>query len=227
MNEAQLLEELVPHFDEPPDWDDVLRRSQARRLPRRRLVLTAAVLAAALVVGPALGVLLTRDRGPQLPAGADRSRIAVVISPVTGRVLLKVAPWKGHRGFCYLLVPLRGACVPRSRQTVVTRPPLFGWTFDPRVVSGWATTLSDGGLLVEDLPERFFHPGRQPLFICKEGHVVAFEVRQGDFGVLRMAPIHDQFGSLFWTDFDTKTVVRSGRLLRLRVPRKCPLRPPR
>ena len=142
MNEAQLLEELVPHFDEPPDWDDVLRRSQARRLPRRRLVLTAAVLAAALVVGPALGVLLTRDRGPQLPAGADRSRIAVVISPVTGRVLLKVAPWKGHRGFCYLLVPLRGACVPRSRQTVVTRPPLFGWTFDPRVVSGRATTLS-------------------------------------------------------------------------------------
>jgi hypothetical protein len=141
VNESQLLEELVPHFDEPADWNDVLRRSRARRLPRRRLALTAAVVAAALVVGPALGVLLTRDRSPQLPPGADRSRIAVVISPVTGRVLLKVAPWKGHQGFCYLLVPLRGACVSRSRETVLARPPLFGWTFDPRVVSARATTL--------------------------------------------------------------------------------------
>jgi hypothetical protein len=31
--------------------------------------------------------------------------------------------------------------VPRSRQTVVLKPPLFGWTFDPRVVSGEATTF--------------------------------------------------------------------------------------
>src|SRR5207253_5266278 len=130
VNEAQLLEELVPHFDEPPDWDDVLRRSQARRLPRRRLVLTAAVLAAALVVGPALGVLLTQDRDPRLPAGADRSRIAVVLSPVTRRVLLEVAPWKGHDGFCYLLVPVRGGCVPCAHNTVFFKPPLFGWSFD-------------------------------------------------------------------------------------------------
>lgn len=142
MNEAQLLDELVGRFEEPADWDDVLRRAGARRLPRRRLVSTGAVVVAALVVGPALGVLLTQDRGPRLPAGADRSRIAVVLSPVTRRVLLEVAPWKGHDGFCYLLVPVRGGCVPRAHNTVVFKPPLFGWSFDKRIVSGQATTLS-------------------------------------------------------------------------------------
>jgi len=142
MNEAQLLDELVGRFEEPADWDDVLRRAGARRLPRRRLVLTAAVVVAALAVGPALGVLLTRDRGPRLPSGADRSRIAVVLSPVTRRVLLEVAPWKGHDGFCYLVVPVRAGCVPRAHNTVVFKPPLFGWSFDKRIVSGQATTLS-------------------------------------------------------------------------------------
>ena len=138
MNEAQLLDELVGRFEEPADWDDVLRRAGARRLPRRRLVLTAAVVVAALAVGPALGVLLTRDRGPRLPSGADRSRIAVVLSPVTRRVLLEVAPWKGHDGFCYLVVPVRAGCVPRAHNTVVLKPPLFGWSFDKRIVSGQA-----------------------------------------------------------------------------------------
>jgi hypothetical protein len=142
MNDTQLLDELVRPFDEPADWDDVLRRAGTRRLPRRRLVLTAAVIVSALVVGPALGVLLTRDRGPQLPAGADRSGIAVVLSPVTRRVLLEVAPWKGHDGFCYLVVPVRAGCVPRAHNTVVLKPPLFGWSFDKRIVSGEATTLS-------------------------------------------------------------------------------------
>jgi hypothetical protein len=142
MNETHLLDELVPQFDEPADWDDVLARARARRLPRRRLVLAVAVVVAALVVGPALGVLLTRHRGPQLPAGADRSRVGAVISPATGRVLLEVAPWEGHGGFCYLVLPVRSGCVPRSHKTVVIRPPLVGWTFDPRVVSGRATTLS-------------------------------------------------------------------------------------
>jgi hypothetical protein len=142
MNETQLLDELVGAFDEPADWDDVLRRAGTRELPRRRLVLTAAVVVAALVVGPALGVLLTRDRSPQLPSGADRSRIAVVVSPVTRRVLLKVAPWKGHDGFCYLVVAARAGCVPRAPKTVVLKPPLFGWSFDRRIVSGEATTLS-------------------------------------------------------------------------------------
>ena len=87
-------------------------------------------------------MLLTRDRGPRLPSGADRSRIAVVLSPVTRRVLLEVAPWKGHDGFCYLVVPVRAGCVPRAHNTVVFKPPLFGWSFDKRIVSGQATTLS-------------------------------------------------------------------------------------
>jgi hypothetical protein len=143
MNDRQLLDELVRPFDDPADWEDVLRRAGTRRLlPRRRLVLTAAVVVAALVVGPALGVLLTRDRGPKLPSGADRSRIAVVLSPLTRRVLLEVAPWKGHDGFCYLVVPARAGCVPRSHHTVVLKPPLVGWSFDRRIVSGQATTLS-------------------------------------------------------------------------------------
>ena len=143
MNDTQLLDELVRPFDDPADWEDVLRRAGTRRpLPRRRLVLTAAVVVAALVVGPALGVLLTRDRGPQLPSGADRSRIAVVLSPVTRRVLLEIAPWKGHDGFCYFVVAVRAGCVPRAPKTVVLKPPLFGWSFDRRIVSGEATTLS-------------------------------------------------------------------------------------
>lgn len=141
MNEAQLLDELVGRFDEPADWEDVLRRVGARRFPRRRLAVTVAVVVAALVVGPALGVLLTRGRSPGLPAGADRSRVAIVLAPVTRRVLLEVAPWKEHDGFCYLVLRVRAGCVPRSRRTVVLKPPLFGWTFDPRVVSGEATTF--------------------------------------------------------------------------------------
>jgi hypothetical protein len=141
MNETQLLDQLVGRFDEPADWEDVLRRAGARRFPRRRLALTVAVVVAALVVGPALGVLLTRGRSLGLPAGADRSRIAVVLAPVTRRVILEVAPWKAHDGFCYLVLRVRAGCVPRSRQTVVLKPPLFGWTFDPRVVSGEATTF--------------------------------------------------------------------------------------
>ena len=63
MNE--MLERLVPRFDEPGDWGDVLRRARGRRAPRR-LVLVAAVVGAALVVGPALGVLLTRHSTPRL-----------------------------------------------------------------------------------------------------------------------------------------------------------------
>lgn len=143
MNESALLDELVPAFDDDAEWDDVLRRARRRRLPRRRLVLAAAVVVGALTVGPALGVLLTRDRGPQLPSAADRSNVAVVLQPATGRMLLKVAPWKGHAGFCYAGPRARGACVPHSaRGTTLLFPPLFGWTFDRRVVSGTATLLS-------------------------------------------------------------------------------------
>jgi hypothetical protein len=141
MNEVQLLDELVPAFGEPGDWSDVLRRAGRRRLPSRKLVLVAVVAVAAFVVGPALGVLLTRDAAPHLPAQADRSNVVVILQPVTGRVLLEAAPWKGHHGFCYLALWIRAGCVPhKARGTVVLDPPLLGWSFDRRIVSGTATT---------------------------------------------------------------------------------------
>jgi len=135
------LEELVPRRDERDNWDDVLRRARPRR--RRRLVFAVALVIAALAVAPALGVLLTRDGGPRLPREADRSNVVVIVQPVTGRVVVQAAPWKGHDGICYLVLLTRAGCAPRSaRKTVVLTPPLAGYTFDRRVVSGSAVTLA-------------------------------------------------------------------------------------
>jgi hypothetical protein len=136
----ELLDGQVPRFDEPGDWDDVLRRAKHRRRPGRRLLAVVVAVVAAFIVAPALAVLL-RDRGVHLPSGADRSNVVVIVQPKSGRVLLEVAPWKGHQGFCYLVLRLRSGCVPRSGQTVMMWPPLFGWTFDRRVHSGTATTI--------------------------------------------------------------------------------------
>jgi hypothetical protein len=136
----ELLDRQVPRFDEPGDWDDVLRRAKKRRLPRRRLLAVTVAVVAACAVAPAVAVLLRDHKG--LPSGADRSNVAVVLQPRTGRVLLMVAPWKGHDGFCYFAFFNRAGCVPRSSQTVVMRPPTFGWTFDSRIRSGTTTTLS-------------------------------------------------------------------------------------
>jgi hypothetical protein len=137
MNE--LLDELVPPFNGEGDWNDVLRRA-GRRSRKRALLAAAAVTVAAILVTPAVAVLLRHD-GAGLPKEADRSNVAVVISPLTGRVLLQVAPWKGHDGFCYFVL-VRAGCVPhKTLGTVVLKPPLFGWTFDSRVRSGTATTV--------------------------------------------------------------------------------------
>jgi hypothetical protein len=137
----ELLDRQVPRFDEPGDWDDVLRRAKRRRRPRGRLLAVVAAILAALIVAPALAVLL-RDGGVQLPSAADRSNVVIIMQPKTGRVLLEAAPWKGHDGFCYLVLRVRAGCVPhKARGTVVLTPPLFGWTFDPRVRSGTATTF--------------------------------------------------------------------------------------
>jgi hypothetical protein len=59
------LEELVAPFDhEPGDWDDVLRRARRGRRPRPRLVLGAAVAAAALVTAlPLLTLGARAERG--------------------------------------------------------------------------------------------------------------------------------------------------------------------
>jgi hypothetical protein len=183
MNE--LLDRIVPPFDEPADWDDVLRRARTRRAPRR-LVLAAAVLGAALVVGPALGVLLTRDTTPRLPAEADRSNVVVITQPLTGRILVQAAPWKGHDGMCYVMLFERAACVPRTpRGAFVLASPITGYTFDSRVVSGTALTLTGKRvpLQIERFPKLkvtfFLRRGRLP-GLFKEatlrdagGHVVA------------------------------------------------------
>lgn len=168
MNESQLLETLVPRFDEPGDWSDVLRRAQRSR-PRRRFVLVAAVVVAALVVGPALGVLLTRDTKPRLPAGADHRNIVVVVQPSTGRIIIQAAPWKGHDGICYVMLFLRAGCAARTPHgTVVLTPPLAGYTFDERVVAGTAVTLAGKRvpLVVNRFPKLrvtfFYSRGRLP-----------------------------------------------------------------
>ena len=133
------LDTLVPLDDAPADWEDVLRR--ARRTPRRRYVVALAVVVAALAGAPALAVML-RDRGITLPAEADRNNVSVIMQPQTGKILLEAAPWKGHKGFCYVVLWLRAGCVPQKTfGAMLLEPPVFGWTFNPRVVSGTATTF--------------------------------------------------------------------------------------
>jgi hypothetical protein len=136
-----VLDRHVPRIDEPADWGDVLRRAKQHRRPRRRLLAVASVVLAAFIVAPALAVML-RYRGVHLPSEADRNNVVVIMQPKTGRILLEVAPWKGHSGFCYLVLQLRAGCVPRkARGATVLLPPFFGWTFDRRVRTGTATTL--------------------------------------------------------------------------------------
>jgi hypothetical protein len=137
----ELLDRAVPRFDDPADWNDVLARARRRRRPRARLLVIAAAALAVLVVAPALAVVL-RDRSVHLPSGADRSNIVVVMQPRTGRILLEAAPWRGHDGFCYLVLQVRAGCVPhKSAGTALLTPPLFGWSFDPRIRTGTATTV--------------------------------------------------------------------------------------
>jgi hypothetical protein len=139
VNELEALDEYVPLRAETPAWEDVLRRAGRRRSPR----LFAALAVAVAVFGgaPALAVVLLHDAKPGLPSGADRSNVAIILQPKTGRILLEVAPWKGQDGFCYFAYFARAGCVPRSKQTVVTAPPVFGWSFDPRIVSATAKTF--------------------------------------------------------------------------------------
>jgi hypothetical protein len=151
VNELEALDEYVALRVETPEWEDVLRRVRRRRTPR--LLVAAAVAVAVFGGAPALAVVLLHDTKPGLPSGADRSNVAIILQPRTGRIVLEVAPWKEHDGFCYFAYFARSGCVPRSRQTIVTAPPVFGWTFDPRVVTATATTL--GGKHVHLLVRRF------------------------------------------------------------------------
>jgi hypothetical protein len=116
-------------------WADVLRRSK-RRMPRRRLVLAAVVAVAALGGGPAVAVLLSQPPGPHLPKAADRSNVAVILQPSTGRIVVEVAPWQGHDGICYLLLGREDGCAtwsPHGAYFDGGTP--SGYTFDARVRS--------------------------------------------------------------------------------------------
>lgn len=116
-------------------WEDVLRRSK-RRVPRRRLVLAAVVAVAALGGGPAVAVLLTQPPGPHLPKAADRSNVAVILQPKTGRIVVEVAPWKGHDGICYLLLDREDGCAGWVRHGAgFFGGTPGGYTFDDRVAS--------------------------------------------------------------------------------------------
>ncbi len=164
------LDELVPPFDDAGDWNDVLRR--AGGWSRRPVLLAAAVFAvAAVVVGPALGVLLTRHGPPQLPKEADKRYVVVMVNPVTGRILVQAAPWKGHDGICYVLLFKRAACVPRTaRGTEVVTPPIAGYTFDSRVVAGSAVTFTG-----KHVPLQVTHfPKLGVTFFLRRGRVPAF-----------------------------------------------------
>jgi hypothetical protein len=140
MIEAELLDQLVTRDERPGDWDDVLRRARRTRASPRALA-AAVVIVAAVAVTPAVAVLLTRDRGPQLPSGADRSRVAVVLDPATGRLVAKVAPWQGHRGICFAVLVGRSACVDRGTGLASLTT---GYTFDRRVTAGTATMPGKG-----------------------------------------------------------------------------------
>lgn len=149
MNETQVLELLdvyVAPFDgEPEEWDDVVSRIRRRRLPRRRIALLAAVLAAALAGGPALGVLLLRDDSPRLPAAADKSHAVAALDPRTGRVAAEVAPWKGHDGVCILFTGRSAGCWPRTAKgglIILAASGEWGFTFDHRATGAVALLLS-------------------------------------------------------------------------------------
>jgi hypothetical protein len=161
-----VLDRHVPRIDEPADWSDVLRRAKRHRRPRRRLLAVAATVVAAFVVAPALAVMLRND-GVHLPSGADRSNVVVILQPTTGRMLIELAPWKGHDGFCYLVLQLRAGCVPhKARGTVVSWPPLFGWSFDPRVRTGTATTI--GGKYIRLTVQHFGGRIDATLFLIRD-----------------------------------------------------------
>jgi hypothetical protein len=76
-----------------------------------------------------------RGAPAQLPRGADLANVAVVLQPQTGKMLLKVAPWKGHDGICYVAVQKLAGCMRDRGQTVAFGPPPLVLTFDPRVVA--------------------------------------------------------------------------------------------
>lgn len=123
-------------------WQDVLRRSRLGR--GTRLAPAGVATVAMLSGGSALAVLLTRPPSLQLPKAADRSNVAVVVNPRTGRVVVEAAPWTGHDGICYLIAGVTDGCTTRFPHGAgFNESPPSGYTFDARVASVTAT-LRDG-----------------------------------------------------------------------------------
>lgn len=91
-------------------WADVMRRAD-RRAPRRRLVLLAALVIAALGGGPALGVLLTRSGPPQLPRDEIAGPVSSILDPRTHLPLVEYGRWKKHDGVCYLVPHTHAGCL--------------------------------------------------------------------------------------------------------------------
>ena len=179
-----VLDAYVAPFDgEPEDWEDVLRRAR-RGVPRRRTVLAVAIAVAALVVGPALGVLLTRETGPRLPAAADRARAVVALDPRTGGMLAEAAPWRGHDGVCILFVGRAAGCwhrTPRGTEALDAATAQWGYTFDRRATG--ADALLRGGR-------------RVPLWFVRFGAlgVAVFASTRTIHGDVQAVVVHDAHG---------------------------------
>ncbi|HWE27022.1 MAG TPA: hypothetical protein VHB97_03425 [Polyangia bacterium] len=122
-------------------WQDVLRR--ARRGKTRRLTVAAVAAAVMLSSGSALAVLLTRPAYATLPPAADQTKASVVLAPSSGRILLQVAPWRGHPGVCYVVLRQLAGCTRTVGRhgTVFFNPPRVLMTFDARVVGATGTRL--------------------------------------------------------------------------------------
>ena len=122
-------------------WQDVLRRARRGRTKR----LTVAVVACAVMLsgGSALAVLLTRPAYATLPAAADQAKSMVVLEPSSGRILLQVAPWRGHPGVCYVALRRLAGCTRTAGRhgTVFFNPPRVLMIFDARVVRATGTRL--------------------------------------------------------------------------------------
>ena len=96
-------------------WADVLHRAE-RRAPKRRFVVLAVVVVAALGGGPALGVLLTRPGRPHLPADRITGPVSTIVDPRTGVMLVEWARWKGHDGVCFLVPHVHVGCLLAGRR---------------------------------------------------------------------------------------------------------------
>lgn len=67
--------------------------------------------AAALGGGPALGVLLTRTGGPQLPRDQIAGQVSSILDPRNHQPLVEYGRWRGHNGACYLVPHVHAGCL--------------------------------------------------------------------------------------------------------------------